>query len=110
MKVTITGNCKDKDKVFHKEFEISMEDIAKKVTQIGVFSFIGREVNRVRPPKRNVGLIINWMTAAAVTDGIMALVYGNKDKEKKEDVVAEDDAFEEVKSDDREGEADTGEI
>lgn len=92
-----------------KTIDIPMDKVVKGLTQLSVFSFIGREVNRVRPPKRNIGLVANWMAALCVTDAIMRVVFPEKD-EKKEDTVVECESYSEVKRDDNEGKADSGEV
>ena len=89
MKITITKG-ENEEKI--KEFEIPTEKIVKGITKLGVFSFVSREVMRVRPPKRNIGVIFNWMTAVAVTDAIIELGEGMFFK-KEPEVVAECEPF-----------------
>ena len=106
MKITITKG-KDNEKV--KEFEIPTDRIVRGITKLGVFSFMGREVMRVRPPRRNVGVIFNYMTAAAITDAIMALADGTIFKKDEEpEVVAECENFEEVMDEKKDGENESG--
>ena len=73
MTVEIRLKGEKEDKV--KTFEIPFNSVVKNITHLGVISFIGKEVNRVRPPKRNIGFIFNWMTAVAVADAIMSLAF-----------------------------------
>ena len=90
MKITITKG-ENEEKI--KEFEIPTEKIVKGITKLGVFSFVSREVMRVRPPKRNIGVIFNWMTAVAVTDAIIELGEGmffKKEPEVVQEVKASD--------------------
>lgn len=91
-----------------KTIDIPMDKVVKGLTHLSVFSFIGREVNRVRPPKRNIGLVANWMAALCVTDAIMRVVFPEKDPE--EETIVDCDGYSEVKSDDAEGKADSGEV
>ena len=74
-----------------KVFEIHVERVIKGITKFSVLSFIGKEINRVRPPRRNIGSIINWMGAFAVTDAVMNLAFPKKteDKEPENDVQCE---------------------
>ena len=92
MKITITkGEGENEEKI--KEFDIPTEKIVKGITKLGVFSLVSREVMRVRPPKRNVGVIFNWMTAVAVTDAIIELGEGmffKKEPEVVQEVKASD--------------------
>lgn len=81
-----------------KVIDIELDKVIRNVTHLGVLSFVGREVNRVRPPKRNIGLVFNWMTAFCVTDAIMELVFPKKVAAEKESVVDCED-FSEVKAD-----------
>lgn len=92
-----------------KTIDIPMDKVLKGFAHISIFSFIGREVNRVRPPKRNIGLVANWVAALYVTDAIMRVVFPEKD-ENKEDSVVDCDEYSEVKSDDTEGKEDSGEV
>ena len=105
MKITITKG-KDNEKV--KEFEIPTDRIIRGFTKLGVFSFMGREVMRVRPPRRNVGVIFNYMTAAAITDAIMALADGTIFKKNEPEVVAECESFEEVMDEKKEDKNESG--
>lgn len=91
-----------------KTIDIPMDKVLKGFAHISVFSFIGREVNRVRPPKRNIGLVANWMAALCVTDAIMRVVFPEKDENKDETVECE--SYSEVMSDDTEGKAGSGEV
>ena len=59
-------------------FQLSKEEILRKITYFGVLTFLGREVNRVRIPKSYLGLIFNWLTAGAVTDAVMKLAFPKK--------------------------------
>ena len=88
----------EKGKANENVIDIELDKVIRNVTHLGVLSFVGREVNRVRPPKRNIGLVFNWMTAFCVTDAIMELVFPKKvaTDETKEDVVDCED-FSEVK-------------
>lgn len=92
-----------------KTIDIPMDKVLKGFAHISVFSFIGREVNRIRPPKRNIGLVANWVTALYVTDAIVRVVFPEKDAGKKEETV-DCESYSEVMSDDNEGKADSGEI
>ena len=85
MKVEIRVKGEKEEKV--KSFDIPVAKVMQGITHIGVISFIGREVNRVRPPKRNIGMIFNWMTAIAVSDAIMNVIFPEKKEEAAEDVV-----------------------
>lgn len=100
----------NKEKDFKKEFEINGSDVMKRLTQISVFSFIGREVNRVRPPKRNIGLVFNWMAAAAVTDAVMNLIENGFEKKEEKPVEIKCQTVEEVKKDDEQREDNSGEV
>lgn len=91
-----------------KAIDIPMDKVVKGLTHLSVFSFIGREVNRVRPPKRNIGLVANWMAALCVTDAIMHVVFPEKDSEKE--TIVDCDGYSEVKSDDTEGKEKSGEV
>lgn len=91
-----------------KTIDIPMDKVVKGLTHLSVFSFIGREVNRVRPPKRNIGLVANWMAALCVTDAIMRVVFPEKDVNNDETVECE--SYSEVKDDDTEGKEDSGEV
>lgn len=93
-----------------KTIDIPMDKVVKGLTHLSVFSFVGREVNRVRPPKRNIGLVANWMAALCVTDAIMRVVFPESKEEKKEDSVVDCESYSEVKSDDTEGKEDSGEV
>ena len=104
MKVTITSD----EKVL-REYDIPTDKIIRGITKLGVFSFVGREVMRVRPPKRNIGVIFNWLTAAAVTDCIMEIGDGLLRKGKEPEVVAECENYSEVVKDKESANADTNE-
>lgn len=82
---------KDGEEKKEKVFEITKEQVIEKIAHLGVFSFVGREVNRIRPAKRNIGLIFNWITAAALTDAIMAVAFPKKVVEVREVKETEDD-------------------
>ena len=87
MKVTIENNEK-----IVKEFNIPFDKVLRGITHASVLGAIGREINRVRPPRRNIGSIFNWMAAAAISDALMNMAFPNKDKEPE--VVAEEKAQE----------------
>jgi hypothetical protein len=87
MKVTI-----EHDEKIIKEFNIPFNKVLRGVTHASVLGAIGREINRVRPPRRNIGAIFNWMAAAAISDALMNMAFPKKEPE----VVAEEKA-EEVK-------------
>lgn len=70
-----------------KKFNISEGKLVRGIAKIGVFSFVGKEINRVRPPKRNAGLVLNYITAATITSAVMELVFGKKKEEKAEEEV-----------------------
>lgn len=97
MKIVI----ENKEKNFKKEFDITAEQMAKAITHVGVLNFVGKEINRVRPPKRNIGLVFNWMTAMTVTDAIISLVFpkNNDEETTKEEQVVNCESYTEVKND-----------
>ena len=71
------------------------EKIMKGIAKAGILTIIGGELNRVRPPKRNIGLVLNWFTAMAVTDVITNAIFKDKEDVKKDpDVVSEVDSKE----------------
>lgn len=98
------GEFEKKSDENEKVIDIELDKVIRNVTHFGVLSFIGREVNRVRPPKRNIGLVFNWMTALCVTDAIMELVFPKKVATEKESVV-DCEEFSEVKADAAEAES-----
>lgn len=81
MKVTI-----ENDEKIIKEFDIPFDKVLRGITHASVLGAIGREINRVRPPRRNIGSIFNWMAAAAISDAIMGMAFPKKEPE----VVAEE--------------------
>ena len=91
MKITISKN----DKMW-KEFELPTERLTRAATKLGVFTFASKEIMRARPPRRHAGVILNLMTAVAVTDAVMAFADGMKKgmfgKEKEPEVVKEETA------------------
>ena len=92
-------NLKGKDKTT-KVIEVPLGNFVKGVTKYSVLGFIGREMNRIRPPRRNAGVILNWMGAFAITDALMNLAFPKKDAEK--DVFEDDikcETYSEVKPD-----------
>lgn len=90
------GEFEKKSDENEKVIDIELDKVIRNVTHFGVLSFVGREVNRVRPPKRNIGLVFNWMTALCVTDAIMELVFPKKVAAENESVV-DCEEFSEVK-------------
>ena len=95
MKIEIRFVEKDEESGLKKikVYEVPTEKIIKGLTHISIFSFVGREINRVRPPRRNIGSLINWMTAAVISDAFINLVFP-----KKEEVEAKDDGERESES------------
>ena len=75
----IEVNLKGKDET-KKIFEISTGRLVKGITRLSVLSFVMREIARVRPPKRNAGVILNWMGAFAITDALMNLAFPKKEE------------------------------
>ena len=80
-------SLKEKDKTT-RVIEVPLGNFVKGVTKYSVLGFIGREMNRIRPPKRNAGVILNWMGAFAITDALMNLAFPKKE-ETKSDVKCE---------------------
>ena len=74
---------------------IPKEKVMQGIAKFGILTIVGGELNRVRPPKRNIGLVFNWFTAMAVTEAIVGLAFKEKETEKKDpDVVSEVDSEE----------------
>lgn len=86
--MTITISIKGEEGEKTKKIDIPTGKVVRGITHLGIFSFVGKEVNRVRPPKRNIGSIINLVTAAIISDAIMNAAFPKKDKEPE--VVAEE--------------------
>ena len=88
MKITIDISNNEKEE---KEVDETLfGKIGEGIARVGLASFIGAELNHIRPPRRNIGWIANWVTAFAVTDLIVE--YGFKHKKfmaKDPEVVAE---------------------
>lgn len=70
-KFEITDDGKNKV----EETKVYTKKLIRGITHIGLFSFIGNEINHIRPPKRNIGLVFNLITAAAVSEAIMQAVF-----------------------------------
>ena len=82
--MTIGISIHNKDgNVKTRTFKISTDMIIKSIAYLGVFNFFGREAMRIRPPRRGAGAIVNYMTAAIITDAVMNLAYPKKKSEKK---------------------------
>lgn len=94
----VGGKSSEDDKEVKKNDifgNIQKEAIMKGIAKFGILTIVGGELNRVRPPKRNIGLVFNWFTAMAVTEAIMNLAFKDKetDEAKKDpEVVSEADA------------------
>lgn len=93
MKVTVTNG-----EVVVKEFDIPLEKITRFATKASILGVLIREINRVRPAKRNIGVIINALAATAMANAIMNIAFPEKEKNKEPEVVADANA-EEVKVD-----------
>lgn len=99
--MTIEINIKGEGSTKIKKIDVPTEKIIRGITHISVFSVIGREISRVRPPKRNVGSVFNWLAAAAISDALMNMAFP---KENNEPEVVSEEKAEEVK-DDEQGES-----
>lgn len=95
--MTIEINIKGKGSTKIKKIDVPTEKIIRGITHISVFSVIGREISRVRPPKRNVGYVFNWLAAAAISDALMNMAFPKENKENNEPEVVS----EEVKDDEQ---------
>ena len=101
MTIEISIHGKEGD-VKTKSFKIPTDKIIKGITYLGVFNFFGREAMRIRPPRRNAGVILNYMTAAVITDAVMHFAFPKKkDSRSSEDdpIDVECESFEEVMKD-----------
>lgn len=58
--------------------KFSKEELMKRIAHLGVLTFFGREVNRIRVPRSFIGLIFNWITAASVSDAVIRLAFPKK--------------------------------
>lgn len=93
--INIGGKNDDKDK---RIIEISKEKLIKGATHVAMLSFFGGEFNRIRPPRRNIGFVSNWVAALCLTDALMPIIF--PEKEKEEDIV-ECENFSEVKDEEK---------
>lgn len=79
MKIEIGIKDTDGDVLREKTIDIPVDRILKGLTKLSVLSFVGSEINRIRPARRNVGRVFNWMGAFALTDAIMNFAFPKKE-------------------------------